>query len=335
MKPNIIHQIEMKRVRYNHNESFTLIQQLKDYESMLQNDTSTYTFDYQYCNPIPVIICSAFETFFRAAIKDLIDKNIVTKKKLMRIDVIRNLRLHLPLWNEIQEKEISLGELASVLVKIKNISSINALLSILIDTDFLPALRIFTCSLKSILKPEVYWITNYNQILKDINSTYELRNILCHEFGSWFEVKKETLFRYLKHSIVFLDQVNRYLDCFHNPLQKKSRKIKEETVAKISFIEREKELDKLLIKISETSDEVGYDRGPFEDAFVNEMILWKQFRKKLAKSNCEMFLGTKNFKHMYWNNMESITIEKIASLLKQNEALFCEAEIHSKVQRFD
>ncbi len=38
MKRDIIKEIEMKRVRYNHNESFPLIQQLKDYENMMKNN---------------------------------------------------------------------------------------------------------------------------------------------------------------------------------------------------------------------------------------------------------------------------------------------------------
>jgi len=46
MKQNIIHQIEMKRARYNHNESFALIQQLKDYESMFENDTLKNSSDF-------------------------------------------------------------------------------------------------------------------------------------------------------------------------------------------------------------------------------------------------------------------------------------------------
>jgi hypothetical protein len=335
MKTNIIHQIEMKRVRYNHNEGFALIQQLKDYESMLQNDTSKGTFDYQHYHSIPVAICSVFESFFRAAIKDLIDLNIAKNKRLIKINGIRNFRFNFSFWNEIKEKEISLGEVVSILVKIKKIKSINALLSILLDLDFLPALKSFTYSSKSTLEAEEYWTNNYNQILRDIDSIYELRNILCPEFGFWVEVKKETLFRYLKHSILFLEQVNRYLYRLHNPLQKKSRKIKEETIAKRSFIESEKELDQLIAKISKVSDELGYDIGPFEEAFTKEIILWKQYRKKLARSNCEMYIGTENFWPVYWRNMEFITREKIDSLLKLNESLFFEAEIHSKVQKFD
>jgi len=64
MKRNIIHEIEMKRVRYNHNESFALIQQLKDYQSMLENNAPKSNFDYQHYYLIPVTICSAFESFF-------------------------------------------------------------------------------------------------------------------------------------------------------------------------------------------------------------------------------------------------------------------------------
>jgi hypothetical protein len=149
MKRNIIHEIEMKRVRYNHNESFTLIQQLKDYESILENDISKGNFDYQHCHLIPVKICSAFESFFRSAIKDLIDLNIAKKKKLMQMDEIKNFRFDFSLWNEIKTKEISLGVLVSVLIRIKKIKSINALLSILLDLDFLAALKSFTYSIKS------------------------------------------------------------------------------------------------------------------------------------------------------------------------------------------
>ena len=154
-------------------------------------------------------------------------------------------------------------------------------MSILLDLDFLIAIKSFRHSAKSptFLEVEEYWLNNYNQILKDIDSTYDLRNILCHEFGFWIEVTKETLFRYLKHSIIFLQQVDMYLYRLHNPLQKKSRKVKEETIARRSFMQREKELDELIAKISEVTDQLGYDRGPLEDAFSNEMILWKQYRK--------------------------------------------------------
>jgi hypothetical protein len=334
MEPNIIHQIEMKRVRYNRNESFNLIHELKEYQSLLENITSKGTLIHQSYDLIPVKICSAFETFFRAAIKDLIDSNIAKNQRLMKIDEIKTFRFNFSLWDEIKKKEISVGELASELVKIKKTEGINFLLSKLLDLSFLPTLKSFSNSLKATSEAENYWTNHYNQILKDINSVYDLRNILCHEFGFWVEVKKETL-RYLKHSIVFLEQSNRYLSHLRNPLQKKSGKVKEETMAKKNFVQKEKELDMLVAKIVKVTNELGYEMHPFEEAFAREIGLWKQYRKKVAKSNCEVYIGTSNFKSMYWSNMEFITREKIVSLLELNESLFFEAEIHSKVQKFD
>ncbi len=111
--------------------------------------------------------------------------------------------------------------------------------------------------------------------------------------------------------------------------------MREETAAKRRFMQTEKQLDQLIKKILEAFDELGYDTEPSEEDFKNEIILWKQYRKKLSKSNCEKYMGVTNFKSMYWLNMERITDEKIDSLFKQNESLFFEVEINSKVQRFD
>ena len=95
--------------------------------------------------------------------------------------MIRNFRFDFFLWNEIKEKEISFGELVSELIKLKTVKNINALLSILLNLNFLAVLKSFTYSVKStaFFEIEDYWLNNYHQILKDIDSIYELRNILA------------------------------------------------------------------------------------------------------------------------------------------------------------
>jgi len=185
-----------------------------------------------------------------------------------------------------------------------------------------------------IIEVEEYWARNYVEVLRDINSAYELRNITCHEFGFCIDIKKETLFRYLKNSIAFLEHVDFYLYSLHHPAPKKIRKIKEVTLAKKSFLEKEKQLNGLIARLLKALNSFEFDMEPSEEAFTSEIILWKQHRKKVAKSNCEIYTGTRNYYTMYWHEMMWTTGEKIDVLLRRNESLFSEAERYSQIQKF-
>ncbi len=213
MKTNIVHQIEMRRARYNHNEGFALIQQLKNFEDVMKSCLLKKDFSDQHYYSIVVTICSAFETFFRSAIKNFIDKRHISPKRLLQIDIIKNYHIDLNTCSELMEKEISVGEVASELVKLNGMKNINTLLSILLDFHLIPALTSFHYPTKSrgLINAEDYWLNNYQQIFKDIDSVYEIRNIHCHEFGFWIEIKKDTFLRYLKHSIIFLERVDTFL----------------------------------------------------------------------------------------------------------------------------
>ena len=339
---NIIHEIEMKRGRYNNNDSFVLIRQLENYETQFKGYSPIVNFDFdpgfdfESVHFIPVMICSAFESFFKAAIKEIIDLKRTNKERIEKIPEVRDFKSNVLFWDECTAKEISLGDVISHILQIKGIESIDFIFSCLTNTKFIDFLKSFIISSKNkdTIEIERCWLENYNVIIKDINSIYRLRNIICHEFGFWIDIEKETILRYLKNSIAFLKHVNFYFNSLYNPTPGKNNRIKELTITKKSFLGKQKQLEELVTKVFETSNNLGYDMR-YDDSFRNEMVLWKKHRKKLAKSNCEIYMSTKNYPLMYWSNMESITTEKIDSLLKRHEALFFEAEVHSKVQKFD
>lgn len=258
-------------------------------------------------------------------------------QRLNLLEEIKDFKPGLPIVKEMVHKKISIGELVSHLIKINSISSINRVFSYLLQTDFLHALKTMETNYKSedYLLLIDYWRKNYNQIIKDLQSVYELRNIACHEFGYIIEVSKEVLQRYLKNGTVFLQIAGSYLSKLdYNPQFKKSR-TSDVTRAKRSFQKSEIQLDELIEKICQATQKVWFDTVYLTSDLENEIFLWRQYRKKVVKTIGEMWGASTSDREMYWNNMEMLTIEKISTLSNRYQYLFDEIESSSKIQSFE
>ncbi|MEO6456641.1 MAG: hypothetical protein ABIN97_21380 [Ginsengibacter sp.] len=336
MKRNIINEIELKRVRSNKFKS--IVHDLKEFEQTIHKANVTSSYDLFPFQLIPVNICSAFETFFKEQITLLIDQNHVGITRVEMLDEVKLFKPDLSFIHKVISQKISLGELVSHLVSIKKIERINNVFSVLINTDFLNSLKHLKTSFTydAHLSLMNWWRRNYNEIIKDIDSLYRLRNIICHEHDAVISISKDTLLRYLKNSIVFLEITSIYLDSLIAPIKSKRKKVSELTLAKREFIKLENELGNLADKICDYSNKVRYDTAYLIINLRDEMVLWKQHRKKIAKSNCELYCTQRaSYCSMYWFNMQIITDEKIKTLKDRHEDLFAEVESYSKLQTFN
>jgi len=334
MKRNIVNEIELKRVRINKFKS--IVHDLKEFEKTMNKANVTSTYDLFPLQFIPINICSAFETFFKEQIIVLIDQSRIDISRIEILEEIKVFKLDFSVIHKVISEKISVGELVSHLVSIKKISSINNVFSILLNIDFFYGLKhlknCFTYEAHLILMN--YWRQNYNEIMKDIDSLYRFRNIICHEYDAVVNIKKNVLLRYLKNSIVFLEVTSLYLEALMTPIKIKRKKISDLNVAKRDFQNLEKKLDDLVDKICDYSNKALYDMAYLIINLRDELFLWKQYRRKLAKSNCELY-GMANGKcTMYWFNMQIITDEKIKLLKDRHNDLFDEVEKYSKTQTF-
>jgi hypothetical protein len=337
MKRNIINEIENKRFRYNYASVAYGNYTIKDIDELEQKTTkdfrnSSFNLDY-----LSVSICSSFETFFRFEVKSLVDKPHFDVQRLNLLEEVKDFKPGLPIVKETLHKKISIGELVSHLIKINSVSSINRVFSYLLQTDFLHALRTMEANCKSehYLSLINYWRKNYDQIIKDLQSLYELRNIACHEFGYIIEVSKEVLHRYLKNGTVFLKIACSYLSKLDYTPQFKKPRTSDVTRAKKSFQKSEKQLDELIEKICQAAQKVWFDTVYLNSDLINEIFLWRRYRKKVVKAIGEMWGASTSDREMYWNNMEMLTIEKIGTLSDRYQYLFDEIENSTKIQSFE
>lgn len=339
MKRNIIKEVESKRVRHNFASiagANYAIEDLKNLEKIVNSISLSNTYDLFPFNYLPVSICSSFETFFRFEINTLIDTPGFDIQRINLLKEVKDFKLGLVITDEMVKRKISTGELVSHLVKINSILSIDRIISCLTQRNFFKTLRNFETSYKSewYLTLIDYWRKNYNQIIKDLKTVYELRNIACHEFGYIIDISKEVLYRYLRNSIVFLDMTSLYLNRPYSAVQPKELKLSELTRSKRSFQKSEKQLEDLVTQICEATTKVWFDTVSLTSDLQSEIFLWKQHRKKLAKTLTEEYCTPPSDYWMYWNNMEMLTIEKISTLSERYQYLFTEIECSSNIQSF-
>jgi hypothetical protein len=328
MKRNIIEEIELKRSRYSDYNAYRIICELKELEREVMDTEIEKSKNYPTIKYIPLIAWSAIESFFQLELKDLIDNNIIDSKRLSFLEELKNFRLTILFTQEMTAKKISLGALISHVINVSNLQNINSVFSTLLNIDFLNDLKSFRMELKYYKTLIDGWQVNSIQVIKDLHSIYRARNILAHEFGFEIDIKNDVLLRYLKNCILFLELSNCYIDNLSQSVKIERKSAKE------GFEDSDNKLDCLVEKILDYSNKTWYDMEPILWGFQDEIYLWRLHCKKVAKANCEIYIGTKNYKEMLWTNLEMLTREKVNLLANRYEYLFNEIDYATKIERF-
>lgn len=336
MKRNIVPELERRRDRFSGYNSYfdsIVIYDLKLYQEGLTKEDKGFeplSLFYQ----LPVIICSSVESYFKTIIKKLIDSNRISIDRFNKLYEIQAFHIDVSVMAAILQNKISKGELVSYLVKVNNVTNINAILSDAFNMDFFKELKRIDHKgyPKFYYQNICYWNENIDEIFKDIESVYVLRNIVCHEFSFDIEIRTQSLNRYLKNNIVFLEIV----DLFINNLfkEKSQSKLSGLEMAKMRFNESDQMLDKLIEKIFDSSGKLWYDLGPTLDSLNDEVNLRRTQCRKIARNNCEMYKGAKRYKEMYWNKLHELTNEMINLFERRFADIIKEADSYSRKQSF-
>jgi hypothetical protein len=127
----------------------------------------------------PMAIVAAVESFFRMAIRDLIDSGAPF---LERVQQFKDIKLDMAMAAAIQGRKVTLGEIVSHLLRLNNLRDINASVSVIIGEDFLDHLKNSQLDL-----PEP-GLVEMNEMAGDVfawlTHLYKLRHIYCHELAS-------------------------------------------------------------------------------------------------------------------------------------------------------
>lgn len=162
---------------------------------------------------IPVTLIATLESFFRSAVKRMIDvddKYFINSHELFKNN---NIKIDFEILQNIHKREFTLGELISHHVSFSKFENIDETFSRLLEISFTGELKKFvSLSLypgRELTSKE--FITNYSIIISDVKRLFAIRNIICHEMAKDINLKKEDVFQLYKSTKLFLNQAHNYI----------------------------------------------------------------------------------------------------------------------------
>jgi hypothetical protein len=146
----------------------------------------------------PVAIIACLETYFRAAIRDLVDYG---SPYIDNCGKIKDLKIDINILKAVQGKNITVGDFISHIIKISSLRQIDQTFSDLLGENFLEALptateRIITNGETKSSKSDLS--NNHREIYKDVEDLFNLRHKIAHEGGATVVLKKSKIQKYIK-----------------------------------------------------------------------------------------------------------------------------------------
>lgn len=152
--------------------------------------------------PIAVVAC--IETYFRLAIKKLIDfgepfltnSQAIMPKGNVGFDALRALH----------GQSITIGDIISHSVSISSLSHLTSYISKLMDRDFLKEVSLVHSrwAVEVLKEQDTPIIQNADKTFKYVSKTFELRHIFCHEMASNHEIEDDVIEKCFDNSVIFL-----------------------------------------------------------------------------------------------------------------------------------
>jgi Protein of unknown function (DUF1311). len=163
------------------------------------SDNSSELFRY-----FTVAIIACAESFFRLAIKELIDSG---EPFLSNAENLRDtVKFDFTVLRAIHGKSVTVGDFVSHCVALSSLEHINTTLSIILGVDFLDSVKDVADRwvYEVLKKPKVPIIEEPNKVFAGVKRTFEMRHIICHEFASNVVISKEDVSDSFKHTATFL-----------------------------------------------------------------------------------------------------------------------------------
>lgn len=141
----------------------------------------------------PVILVACLETYFRAAIRDLID---LGSPYIDNCAKLKDLKFDINIIKAIHNKRITVGDFISHLINISSVEQIDSYMSTILGCKFLASLPshkrqvIVDSKLKKYVNP---LSRRYKTIYKNISSLFRIRHQISHEVSLNIELDKKTL----------------------------------------------------------------------------------------------------------------------------------------------
>ncbi len=227
----------------------------------------------------PIAIVACIESFFRSAIKSLIDsgepylsnaKDLFTKNQIKSdsyYDVLKALH----------GQSVSIGEVISQLPALSNLEKIDNCMNAIIGEKFLQSLvQVYDRSDVEIgKKPKVPIIQDAQDTFKNVTKTFDFRHIFCHEMVLNNNINASDLESCFQHSALFLKASKEFVNNIlypNAPLTQKDMNIS-------AFKEFKRETE-LLISLNNEAINLLSDKQV--EKFKSATVAWETFLKNSA-----------------------------------------------------
>lgn len=159
----------------------------------------------------PVALIACVESYFRMAIKDLIDTGDPYLSNAEK--PASSLKLDFSVLRAVHGKAITVGELVAHGVPLSRLDHIENTLTSLIGTGFLQALRTTTDRWAHEVRgqPATPILSEPDQVYSDVARTFELRHIICHEIASAYLIEADEVARCFQSCVAFLRAADEFI----------------------------------------------------------------------------------------------------------------------------
>lgn len=159
----------------------------------------------------PVALIACVEGYFRMAITDLIDAGEPYLSNAEK--PASSIKLDFSVLRAVHGKTITVGELVAHGVQLSRLEHLESVLSNLLGTGFLQALRTTTDRWAHETKgePVAPILAKPDQVFADVARTFELRHIICHEIASAYEIESEEVARCFESCVTFLRAADEFI----------------------------------------------------------------------------------------------------------------------------
>ena len=202
-KSGVVNQIKEIRARYRDGDSYSeLFSRLSAIEVALKDFEVG---NKEFLRYFPVAMVACIEGYFRLVIRELIDHG---EPFLSRAEVLlrRDLKLDFLILKELHGDSLTLGELIAHLSRCNKLSDIDSNISQLLGSNFLEGLkRVYDrWEYEVSKKPKVLIIPDPKKTYANVEKTFSMRHIICHEFANDSQFSSEEIRDAVEECVRFL-----------------------------------------------------------------------------------------------------------------------------------
>lgn len=213
-KRKISHEIKELKVRGEFDNGLNNSQRISDIKELLkvfkQNNKREFDEFFRY---IPIACVACIESFYREAIKSLVDKGGIYFDNLENLLSKSGQKIDFEILSNLQKKQFTIGEFISHTLSCNNINDLQNNLSIILGLDFLGSLKKYKPIVFGEYDNESFYRLNknYDSVISSIVKIFELRHIFCHESGTNIMIDRTQLEIDLENCELFLNNSSNFI----------------------------------------------------------------------------------------------------------------------------